>query len=145
MIGVARADLAIRQRADGRIRLTGGVEPAEVGITIRDGAPRASPPASMVRGALERAAAVLPLVERAPVAEVWGGLIDLAPDGLPTLDRAPGVDGLVVAAGFSGHGFGIAPAVGPALADLALGRTRSDLAAFRFDRATAPAPVGLHG
>ena len=145
VIGVARADLAIRQRADGRIRLTGGVEPADVGITDRDGAPRVSPPAGAVRGALERATAVLPLVERAPVAEVWGGLIDLAPDGLPTLDRAPGVDGLVVAAGFSGHGFGIAPAVGPALADLALGRARSDLAAFRFDRAAAPAPVGLHG
>lgn len=154
VIGTAGADLAIRQRACGRVRFTGGVEPAEIRVVERDGAPRVSPPAVAVRGALERAAAAVPALARAPVAEVWGGLIDAAPDGLPTLDRAPGVEGLVVAAGFSGHGFGIAPAVGPALADLALGRERPDLAAFRMGRTAAPAPpiapavpaaAGLHG
>jgi sarcosine oxidase subunit beta len=33
----------------------------------------------------------------------------------------PGLDGLLIAAGFSGHGFALVPAVGDVLARLALG------------------------
>jgi hypothetical protein len=55
-----------------------------------------------------------------------GGLLDsLAtrryvtdPDARPLLGRLPGLDGLIVAAGFSGMGFKIAPAVGEGIAGL---------------------------
>ncbi|SJM66167.1 N-methyl-L-tryptophan oxidase [Gulosibacter sp. 10] len=56
-----------------------------------------------------------------------------------TADKRPVIGALgeriVVGIGFSGHGFKLAPAVGNALADLALARpTRHDLSAFSPDR-----------
>jgi len=48
----------------------------------------------------------------------WAGLYDVTPDWHPALGAVPGVDGVYVAAGFSGHGFKLAPAVGVSLAEL---------------------------
>jgi len=42
--------------------------------------------------------------------------------------------GLVVAAGFSGHGFAIAPAIGRALADQLVGKPVPELDGLRPDR-----------
>ena len=39
-------------------------------------------------------------------------------DGVPVLGNVSEVPGLVLATGFCGHGFGIAPAIGHELADL---------------------------
>jgi sarcosine oxidase len=51
-------------------------------------------------------------------------LYDNSPDGHFILDRHPRSDHVLVATGFSGHGFKFAPVIGEALADLALsGRT----------------------
>lgn len=65
------------------------------------------------------------------------------------LDAPAGAPGLVVAAGFSGHGFGIAPVTGRIVADLALGRpARHPTGAFRLDRFGAggtQAAMTLHG
>src|SRR3954452_8913896 len=47
----------------------------------------------------------------------YAGCYDVTPDWNPVISRT-GIDGLVVAAGFSGHGFKIAPAVGRLVADL---------------------------
>jgi len=49
-------------------------------------------------------------------------LYTLTPDSQPILGTLPGVEGLYVAAGFSGHGFKLAPSVGEGLAQLALGQ-----------------------
>ncbi|MEE8534989.1 MAG: FAD-binding oxidoreductase [Kiloniellales bacterium] len=51
----------------------------------------------------------------------WIGPYDITPDWNPVLGPVPGVDGLTVAYGFSGHGFKLAPAVGKALAQSILG------------------------
>ncbi len=48
----------------------------------------------------------------------WAGLYDVTPDWLPVIDAIPEVDGFYCAAGFSGHGFKIAPAVGEIMAEL---------------------------
>lgn len=45
-----------------------------------------------------------------------------SPDGHFIIDRHPGHPNVVVACGFSGHGFKFAPVVGEVLADLAMGR-----------------------
>ena len=50
------------------------------------------------------------------------GVYDMTPDGRPMLGELPGLDGLVLAAGFSGTGFKISPAVGEAVAALVTGR-----------------------
>lgn len=77
----------------------------------------------------------LPALADVPVIETWAGLIDVMPDMVPVIDRAPRPEGLIVATGFSGHGFGIGPAVGRILADLARGRPAGhDMARFRFGR-----------
>jgi sarcosine oxidase subunit beta len=71
---------------------------------------------------------------QAPDAEVRGGyasLYDITPDWQPVLGAVPGREGLFVAAGFSGHGFKLAPALGECLAALLRGRPPAvDLAPF---------------
>jgi sarcosine oxidase subunit beta len=149
VFGVANADCAGRQEADGRLRFSSGAgawpgDPSE--WTERSLAPSAS----RIRSIVDRVAQVLPIAGGAPIARAWGGLIDMTPDALPVID-APGYpSGLVIAAGFSGHGFCLGPVSGSLCADLALGRVpRHDLSAFtlaRFaGRVTTPAQLTLHG
>ena len=52
------------------------------------------------------------------MARVWGGLLDMTPDGLPVIERSPEVEGLVIAAGFSGHGFCLGPVTGRLVSEL---------------------------
>src|SRR5262245_37950068 len=74
-----------------------------------------------VRGSLEVARAVYPPLAARSVARSWAGIEAFTPDDLPLLGAMPGLDGLLIAAGFSGHGFALVPAVGDVLARLALG------------------------
>ncbi|POG57066.1 NAD(P)/FAD-dependent oxidoreductase [Haloferax marisrubri] len=64
----------------------------------------------------------------------WAGLYAVTPDHHAILDEV--VPGLVVAAGFSGHGFQHAPATGEAVADLCLGEhaCEVDVSALSLDR-----------
>ncbi len=58
-----------------------------------------------------------------------------SPDGHFIVDRLPDAPEVVVAAGFSGHGFKFASVIGEVLADLALdGATRHDIGMFRLAR-----------
>ena len=66
----------------------------------------------------------------------WSGLFDTTPDWHPILDRAPGVEGLYCAVGFSGHGFKLSPMVGKTMAELIVqGRASSiDISPLRYAR-----------
>jgi sarcosine oxidase subunit beta len=87
---------------------------------------------------LTRAVEILPGLARLRVLRSWSGTLDLTPDHLPVIGVPAAVPGYVVAAGFSGHGFCLAPAVGQAVADLARGATPSvDIAALHPDRFAA--------
>ncbi|MER3438557.1 MAG: hypothetical protein C4346_13765, partial [Chloroflexota bacterium] len=68
------------------------------------------------------------------------GLYDMTPDAHPIIGST-GVDGLYLAAGFSGAGFKKGPAVGESLAELVVsGRsTTVDLSPFRLDRFSSDA------
>lgn len=58
-----------------------------------------------------------------------------SPDSHFIIDRLPGSDNIVLACGFSGHGFKFAPVVGEVLADLALdGETPHDIDFLSLDR-----------
>ncbi len=74
-----------------------------------------------------------PLAAEAPVDRAWAGLYDMTPDAHPLLGAV--ADGVVVAAGFSGHGFMQSPAVGRAVAQLVLGEEPDfDLAPYALGR-----------
>ncbi len=60
----------------------------------------------------------------------YAGLYDMSPDDLPVIGAMPGVDGLIVTAGSSGHGFKTGPAVGEAVAKLATGTAQPILEPF---------------
>lgn len=100
----------------------------------------AGPPAPRVRHseparALRELRRTLSGTEDAVVEDSWSGVIDSTPDGLPVLDGAPGPEGLTVATGFSGHGYGLVPALGPVIADVVKGQQPEfDLTAFRLER-----------
>jgi glycine/D-amino acid oxidase-like deaminating enzyme len=83
-------------------------------------------------------AARFPSFESAGLASSWTGVYDVTPDWNPVLGRAPGVAGLIVGFGFSGHGFKLSPVVGRVLAQEALGLpTDVSLAPYsltRFDQ-----------
>ncbi len=62
-------------------------------------------------------------------------LYTLTPDRHFVIDRHPDQAGVVLACGFSGHGYKFAPVVGEVLADLAEeGRTRWPVEMFRLSR-----------
>ncbi|WP_243838840.1 NAD(P)/FAD-dependent oxidoreductase [Aeromicrobium yanjiei] len=66
----------------------------------------------------------------------WAGLYEMTPDHNAVIGRSDAVEGFLYAAGFSGHGFLMGPAVGEVMRDIYLGRTPfidvSPLHASRF-------------
>ncbi len=100
-------------------------------------------PEGAERGTLEGFRAALTARIPALAAGVWRGswsaVYDVTPDWHPAIGFVPGAGGVAVAAGFSGHGFKLAPAVGTAVAELVCdGRSSTyDLAILdpeRFER-----------
>lgn len=88
-----------------------------------------------------------PSFETAGMASSWTGVYDVTPDWNPVLGHLPGIGGLVVGFGFSGHGFKLSPAVGKVLAQEALGlATDVSLAPYSIERfATGSLLTGKYG
>ena len=73
-------------------------------------------------------------VDATPVRSVSGSY-DVTPDWHPILGWVPGIDGLYLATGFSGHGLKLAPSVGETVADQVLGREPDfDISPLRLGR-----------
>lgn len=68
------------------------------------------------------AVSVLPALADAGLASSWVGLYEMTPDHHAILGPVVGLDGLVLANGFSGHGFQHAPVVGSVIASLVIGQ-----------------------
>ena len=85
--------------------------------------------------ALANLRAAWPAFEGAKIAEAWAGMMDITPDSLPVIGPAAAIPGLMLATGFSGHGFGTGPAAGQLAADLLSGVPPIvDPAPYRLDR-----------
>jgi sarcosine oxidase, subunit beta len=85
---------------------------------------------------------VLPAVEEASFATTWTGLYEMTPDHHPLIGPVRAVDGLLVATGYSGHGFQHAPVTGVLLAQIATGRaTAIDIRALRPERFAEGEPI----
>jgi glycine/D-amino acid oxidase-like deaminating enzyme len=91
---------------------------------------------------LERTARAIPRLADARYRRGWAGAFDITPDWMPILDESP-VRGFWIAAGMSGHGFKLSPAVGEMMAALITGATPPvDATPFALSRFTATAPSG---
>jgi len=68
-----------------------------------------------------RALELLPALRDTKITAAWAGYIDSTPDGVPAIGEVSSLPGLILAAGFSGHGFGIGPGSGHLVADIVTG------------------------
>ena len=77
----------------------------------------------------------MPSFADAGLVDSWVGAYDITPDWNPVLGAPKDWEQLVLAYGFSGHGFKLAPAVGKILAQTVLGETPDvDIAAYHHGR-----------
>jgi len=92
--------------------------------------------------ALARTARAIPRLADARWRRGYAGAFDITPDWMPILDESP-VAGFFIAAGMSGHGFKLAPAVGEMMAALVTGTPAPvSLAPFRLDRFASSSRTG---
>jgi sarcosine oxidase, subunit beta len=86
---------------------------------------------------------LLPGLSGIELPTIVSGSYDATPDSQPIVGAVGPAEGLFVAAGFSGHGFMLAPAIGRRLADLVLGQHLDpDLASFTLSRFSGERPPG---
>ena len=84
----------------------------------------------------------LPKLAEIPFEETWAGMIDVTPDVVPVMDHIESHPGLLLATGFSGHGFGIGPGAGKVMADMVMGNSAAhDLSRFRMSRFSDGSPM----
>ena len=98
-----------------------------------------------LRDVLAELKRIVPATAKAQIDHAWAGYIDMTPDLLPVLDRLEQPKGLVLATGFSGHGFGLGPAAGKAVSELVVdGKSSVDLGAMRYSRFADGTPLHPH-
>ncbi|MDB6454135.1 NAD(P)/FAD-dependent oxidoreductase [Falsirhodobacter sp. 20TX0035] len=93
------------------------------------------PSFAMQDEALANLRRAFPVFEKAEIAQRWAGAIDVTPDAVPVISKVERIPGFHIAAGFSGHGFGIGPGAGRLVADLVTNATPVvDPTPFRLSR-----------
>lgn len=116
LIGHAHRPVALKMIPGGAVMLSGGWRgrwnaETQRGETI----------ASAVSGNWAEAISLFPAIAELGIAEAFADRAETTClDLVPVVDRIPGVANLLVACGWTGHGWAIAPAVAPLLADWAL-------------------------
>ena len=77
----------------------------------------------------------IPALAKAKIVRSWSGILDMTKDGVCVLGRPKEADGLVLACGFNGHGFGTAPAVAYIIAQTVVGEEPiCDIKPLRYER-----------
>jgi glycine/D-amino acid oxidase-like deaminating enzyme len=85
---------------------------------------------------------LFPQLAQVPIVESWAGMVETSPDVVPMIGEVGDVAGFYIASGFSGHGFGIGPGAGKALAALLTGADNQiDLEPFRLSRFYDGSPI----
>jgi glycine/D-amino acid oxidase-like deaminating enzyme len=128
-----------RPEAGGAMTLVGGFTGQRGADPDAPAAAAGEDLAPLVQAASHR----VPALEDAGIVRGVTGVYDMTPDARPLLGRLPGLDGLIVAAGFSGMGFKIAPAIGEGIAGMIAGAPAGsvDLAPFRPNRLSEGRPI----
>ena len=78
---------------------------------------------------------VVPYARKLNILRAFTGLIEYTPDRIPIIDSAPGFENLIIAAGFSGHGFCLGPVIGKIVCEMVTaGKSALDISQFRYSR-----------
>lgn len=94
-----------------------------------------APSVSVIKKMRRNLDAHFPMLRTAAFVETWAGMIDTTPDVKPVISDCQQLPGFYIATGFSGHGFGIGPGAGEAMARLVTNDEPSvNLQPFRFSR-----------
>lgn len=135
LIGHAHRPVALKMIPGGSVMLSGGWRGRWNPETRRG----ETTPAS-VAGNWAEAVSLFPAIAELEVAEATADRLETnCLDFVPVIDRVPRVSNVLVACGWTGHGWAIAPAVAPLLAEWALeGRTPELLRPFSLARFTSP-------
>ena len=89
----------------------------------------------LVSQVVESVRKTFPQLGEIQIDSAWGGFVDCTPDAVPVVSQVDGVEGLVLAAGCSGHGFGLGPGLGYLAAELVVNDTPCvDPTPFRLSR-----------
>ncbi|MEX0977050.1 MAG: FAD-binding oxidoreductase [Woeseia sp.] len=100
------------------------------------------PVASVVHRIKKNLGATFPALANVEIAEAWAGMVETSPDVVPIICPIDSLPGFHLATGFSGHGFGIGPGAGKAIAGM-LTNTDSGIALseFRLQRFFDGSPI----
>jgi sarcosine oxidase, subunit beta len=131
MLGTAMADFYGHQSTHGSF-VFGGSSGFE-GVNRDNGTPSSSSltASCICRGIMK----YFPVLADVKIVRTWAGWMDDCADHVPVISKVEEVPGLVLACGFSGHGFGISPTVGTLLSEMVVEKqTCLDISAFRHDR-----------
>ena len=126
----------------GDLTVIGTTAPFEGVVDLETGIHRAPAQDDLERMAA-RFARRFPGQDGAELRPGWTGVYDCSPDLQPLLGAVPGLRGVLIATGFSGHGFKLSPVVGAMLAAAALGTSppRHDIGFFDPGRFAAGRPI----
>jgi len=84
----------------------------------------------------------IPALRHTNIIRAWGGPLDLTPDDMPILGGVKHIQGLVLACGFSGHGFASAPCLGKLMSEYIIyGKTSIPIEEFRYERFKEPRKI----
>jgi sarcosine oxidase subunit beta len=132
VLGTAEADFYGHQTKHGSF-LLGGVSGLQHFTSNHDGHPTEAYTApSLVRGIIR----FFPSFANVKIIRCWSGQFDSCVDGVPVVSNVDEAPGLTLACAFTGHGFGISPAVSVALKELVIdGVSKTiDISGLRYDR-----------
>lgn len=86
---------------------------------------------SMAKGLVD----LFPCLAKAKIVRSWGGWMSITPDDSMMIGDVDKIEGLYIACGFSGHGFGLCAPVGKIMSEvIAEQKVGCDISALRYDR-----------
>ena len=87
---------------------------------------------------------VFPQLAGARIVEAWAGMVETTPDVVPVMCEVESIPGFHIGTGLSGHGFGIGPGAGKALAGMLTNMDVGiDMTPFRLSRFFDGSPMQL--
>ncbi|MDH4109979.1 MAG: FAD-binding oxidoreductase [Gammaproteobacteria bacterium] len=94
-----------------------------------------APSPVVLKGIRSNLAGTFPELAGVEIVEAWAGMVETVPDVVPVICPAEELPGFYIASGFSGHGFGLGPGAGKAIAGMLTGKDSGiDLSPFRLSR-----------